>query len=371
MSLRTLVVDVGAKLGRSTHDVEPFVQALMQNWYDTVESLMEALPDDIASLGVPRRFAVELVNAAGVSSGSVAGREGRAKGKAKGKSPNEERSSGKGKGKNWLEEHKNSKGKGKKGKNSEKGSGSDHSSTIPIDLRGMAFTIPDFVFRPKLLGKAGTNVFHIQDASGAKVELKGRDEDDYLEFVITGNSFASVKRGTDMCKDLIKTVFDEYRGKGGIKGRGKSTGKSKESSKGNEGKAKSKGKGKEGKGKSKAHFHEGAEFKETLPVDTEGVDPSYYLRARLVGQDGQNVKHVERSTGARISVDHDDGQGMAFIISGNEKSAVDQAMDMCQDLMDTIVAEARMTSQAGEAVENCHEEEEVEEEPARKVARYN
>merc|ERR1712113_607245 len=167
-------------------------------------------------------------------------------------------------------------------------------------------------------------------------------------------SSSAVKKGTDMCQDLLNTVFDEFQGKGGIvKGRGKILGRNKESGKGE---GKSKGKGKEGKGKSKTYMHDGAEFKECIPVDSEGVHRGYYLRARLVGQDGQNVKHVERSTDTRITVSHDDGNGMSFTISGDDKSGVDQAVEMCQDLIDTIVAEGREKSQANDDVAEVEDE---------------
>merc|ERR1719277_1357139 len=64
MAIRSLVVEVGGRLRRSPDDVEPFVQALKDNWYDSVTSVAEATADDLAALGLPRRFAVDLVAAA-------------------------------------------------------------------------------------------------------------------------------------------------------------------------------------------------------------------------------------------------------------------------------------------------------------------
>jgi len=365
MAVRALVIDVGSKLGRSAHDVEPFVQALKDNWYDSAESVAEASADDLSSLGLPRRFAVELVAAAadwrggggdkgggsekgqGKSSSKGKGKDksskgkddyddrGKGKGKSKGKSKGE--SKGESKGFARQDDFNDDKGKGKGGKGKPKGGKSGElRHTIPIDLEGIN---TEFKFRPKLLGGKGTNLHHIQDQTSVKVDLKGFDEDGYMEFVLVSQDDESMDKAATMCEDLIGTVFQEFDDHQQGSGKGKSKGKSK---KGDYHDDKGKGKGKS-KAKGKYGPRDG-EIEERIPIEADGVDPEFGLRAKLVGSEGRNVKHIERSSNTRISVEYDDGEGMAFTIRSNDQAAIDSAKDMCQDLLNTVLEEAGVVS---------------------------
>jgi len=314
MSLRSLVVDVGARLGRSASDVEPFLHSLQDNWYDSIDSVLDASADDLASIGLPRRFAVELAAAA---PGFRKGGGGKSKGKGKSKD----------KGK---DDDRKGKGKGKS-----KGRSGELRHTLPIDVHGIA---NDFAFRPKIIGNRGSNVHHIQDQCGVTVELQGHQEDGELRLVITANDDASLDKAIQMCEDLINTVFaeyDEYSGGGGDSGHTRKGGK------GKKGDRKGDGKGKKGKGKGKAK--KGArelgedEIEERVHVSTEGIDPDFYLRAKLVGEGGVNVKHIEGESGCHVAVSHDDGDGMAFVIQGKDEATVNSAKEMCEDLLANVL----------------------------------
>jgi len=386
MAVRSLVVEVGGRLRRSPDDVEPFVQALKDNWYDSISSVAEATADDLTALGLPRRFAVDLVAAAadwrpsggkgksfssfsskGSKGGKSKGKEkgdhnddyDRGKGKSKGKKGKDDfDDKGKGKGKSKAKDDFDDKGKGKgksKGKAKGKSKGGELRHTIPIDLDGVN---TDFVFRPKILGNKGANVFHIQDQTGVNVELKGSDEDGYMEFVLVAKDEDSMDRAASMCEDLIGTVFDEFEDwRKHSHGGGKSKGKGKKGDRGDSDKGKGKGKGKKGdfdsdkgkgkgkaKGKSKTRVRGEDELEARIPIDSSQVDADFGLRAKLVGEAGQNVKHIERSSGASVTVEYDDGDGMGFLIFAQEESALDSAKDMCQDLLNTVLEEAGVST---------------------------
>jgi len=324
-SVRDLVVQVGTLLGRSARDVQPFVRTLEENWYDSVQSLKDATADDLSALGLPRRFAVELCSAAAVGrSGKSSGSKGKASSKGKEESHYDDRGKGKGKNKGKGKDREDSKGKNK-GKGKSRG---ELVATVPIDVSGLS-SESDFKFRPKLLGNKGANVFHIQDQAGVQVELQGYDDDGYMEFVITAPDEASLEKASAMCDDLVSAVFDEFEAYAGDGSRGKGKGKNK---KGGE---KGKGKGKE-KGKSK---HRGA-YEIRIPIDSDGIDPEFHLRAKLVGEGGRNVKHIEAAAKAHLRVEYDDGEGMAFTISADDEAAVESAREMCEDLLSTVLEEA-------------------------------
>lgn len=350
MAVRSLVIDTGAKLHRSPSEVGPFVKVLVENWYDSAEGLAEASVEDLTALGLPRRFAVELIAAAAEGQPRGNAREGGAgKGKDRGK--------GKSKGKH-RDDHDDT-GKGGKGRSGSKGKSKgskrvDLRHTIPIDLQGVDGR--EFKFRPKILGNKGANVFHIQDQTGVSLELTGADEDNYMELVLNAKDEQSMDRAVSMCEDLIGAAFDDYEewrrsGKAGRKGdrdgdKGKGKGK-----KGDRDSDKGKGKGRKAdrdgdkgksKGKQKGKVREPGEndFEATVPVNSEGIDPEFHLRAKLVGEGGRNVKHIEQNTGACVQVLHDDGDGMRFKIFGADEDAVELAKDMCEDLLSSVLEEA-------------------------------
>ena len=64
-----IVQDVGRNLGRTNQDVSPWSQILEDNWYNSPEDLADTSPEELSSLGLPLRFAKDLLKAAQSSSG--------------------------------------------------------------------------------------------------------------------------------------------------------------------------------------------------------------------------------------------------------------------------------------------------------------
>ncbi|CAK9109417.1 Branchpoint-bridging protein (Splicing factor 1) (Zinc finger protein bpb1) [Durusdinium trenchii] len=62
--LRELVKATAKKLNRDWAEAEPFLQNLSENWYDTVDSLKVVQVADLMALGMPQRFAKELLQLA-------------------------------------------------------------------------------------------------------------------------------------------------------------------------------------------------------------------------------------------------------------------------------------------------------------------
>merc|ERR1712151_1313188 len=71
--LKNLVVDVGRGLKRSRDESLPLADILEQNWFDSPASLTDAKPEELVALGIPMRFAKDLIKLAqekGTSSSS-------------------------------------------------------------------------------------------------------------------------------------------------------------------------------------------------------------------------------------------------------------------------------------------------------------
>mmetsp|Transcript_55781 Transcript_55781/g.129919 ORF Transcript_55781/g.129919 Transcript_55781/m.129919 type:complete len:355 (+) Transcript_55781:102-1166(+) len=169
--LRQMVAEVGASLGRPAEDCEPFTGLLEDNWYDTIESLEDVTAQDLAAVGLPLRFAKELVNVVGMHL---------AKGRApKASSMNmppatyiaqDERSAGKG-----------SANKGEKGKGKGKGKGKSKSRdmaerefthTIPVPLSG--YRSEDLKsLGIRITGEHGKHFKYIRDRARVEVWLEG------------------------------------------------------------------------------------------------------------------------------------------------------------------------------------------------------
>lgn len=103
----------------------------------------------------------------------------------------------------------------------------------------------------------------------------------------------------------------------------------------------SKGDGRTGfvMGKGKAS-HKEAAFVRKIDVETSEGFP---MLAKLKGEGGQNVKHIEEQTGAHVWVKLDssksDGQSLVCEISGDTREAVNKANKLAQELVDTCNGE--------------------------------
>lgn len=287
-STRDFVIEVAEQLNRSAEDVEQYVLILEENWYDSKESLADASTQDLTSLGIPQRFAKELVNAlqedgARSDDGGTRGTESasRSKGKSKGKSKEGKGKEVKSKGKDGKSKGKGGKEKGKDDKS--KGKGKDRTSKgKEIRRPGGRMENPDkdneslyhaidldldncdtgFPFRDKIVGDSACNVRHIQDKTGAKVRLRGRgsgfkeadtheEADEPMYIQIRAQTQDELDKAADQVMDLLNAVFDEYNDWKDQFGN-KDDRKKSSSSKG-------KGKGKSSKGKGKTRDRDRSE----------------------------------------------------------------------------------------------------------------
>merc|ERR1712110_228729 len=100
---------------------------------------------------------------------------------------------GKSKGKDKEDERKGKMNACKgKGKNTGKGKSRE---VIPIETANIR---PDFGIRSRLLGENSENILHIQEQTGAHVDIRGRDGEDYMELIVGGYDDACVKMAVGM-----------------------------------------------------------------------------------------------------------------------------------------------------------------------------
>jgi len=260
--------------------------------------------------------------------------EGKAAGKGRdGKSDRGKGKDDRGKGKD--------KGKGKDDRGKGGRGGEDYHHVIELEE-----TDPDFAIRQKIVGEGGTNVKHVQEACNAKVQVSKRQP---LRVDISCESERKLNQAVKMMEDLISCVWEEYEAtqnqdkRGKSKGGGKSKGKDK-GGKDKGGKDKggrdrdrsprndrnsSKGGGKSndkggGKGKSDS------QFSKTLKL--RKCDPAFRLRGVLVGEGGQNVKHIQEQCHVKLQVREDDGE-MRVEISAESQDDLRKADAMAKDLI--------------------------------------
>jgi len=297
------VKKAGRALGRSADDVQPFIDLLRENWYDSIDSLRGIAVPDLVQLGLPQRFVKELMIALGEGGNSyddTGGKKGKGKwksnqsdwgdypdtgkGKAKGKGKGKDDAKGKGKGKDDSKGRGKDEGKfGGKGKDKGKGKGDKdakeykHMHKIMLEIDDID---PGFRFKSKIIGSKARNVKHIRESTGAWVWLcgkgsgsDGQETDDALHVLVKSDDKATLDEAVGITNDLIDTIFEQYedwlngdRADDGDDGcficgnvdhfakecpdRGESSWKGK-------GKGKEKGKGKGKKGKRKATSGEG------------------------------------------------------------------------------------------------------------------
>uniref|UniRef100_A0A7S4SZI4 KHDC4/BBP-like KH-domain type I domain-containing protein n=1 Tax=Alexandrium monilatum TaxID=311494 RepID=A0A7S4SZI4_9DINO len=209
INLRELLAEVAMALGRGQEDVESFAALLEGNWFDTVESLEEVTAQDLAAVGLPLRFAKELLMAASRKAqepeqalahhtgyGGKGGRFDGGKGKSKSK--------GKGKG-------------GSKGKDRERDDRTEDEEvrTIPVQLHGI---------RPgeqrsiagRIVGSSGEHLKYIRTRTRADVWLEGAgssrgDQREPLCVRVRADSHSKMDHAVELVEDLLKMVLKESR----------------------------------------------------------------------------------------------------------------------------------------------------------------
>lgn len=307
--LADLVQDAGRKLGRSREDVKPILSSLEENWYDTVDSLRDTTAAELHELGVPQRFAKELLTLVQQESGGerrgsspppMPRRDGKGKskkGESKGKGSswdsgwtsrdrghredsyhhdssydrhNAREEKGKGKGKSCSKGKEREKGKSKEDSNSwskgkSKGKSKDGpQDRVPLSQREYQYTHKitfdieeideNFPLGARIIGKEGRNVQHIHKATGAHVWLCGKGsrcrndngkESDEPLHVVVQSDD---KEGLDKAIEITNDLVDTVLEQYAAHTRGESDDGVKDDEPRSSGKGKGKGKAKKGSG---------------------------------------------------------------------------------------------------------------------------
>jgi len=251
--VRELVLKVGQSLGRSDDECEPYAKLLMDNWFDTNKSLMGTSTGELTQIGIPLRFAKELLDAValGPGKGTSKGKQalpeqdasvGRAEGcficggahyardcpegggKGKGKSKGKgcficggtdhfarecPANDGRGKG--------GAKGKDKNGKQEGAQREFQYSRKLPMNAGQVQEGFP---LKGRIIGKAGQNMKHIRSETGAHIWLcgvgsgtvdgNGEESPEPMHLLIQGDDHDAVNKAAHIAKDLIKTVLDQH-----------------------------------------------------------------------------------------------------------------------------------------------------------------
>merc|ERR1712070_572470 len=140
---------------------------------------------------------------------------------------------------------------GGKGKESsrERAKNSNDAFSEVIDVE---YTDPAFYVRGHILGEKGCNMHHIQDETGAKIFLEESDAGGH-HLQVTASNQEDLDKASEMLRDLLVTVFDEYDQWQADGGPDSEDGGSRKGSRRGKDKDKDSGKGK-GKGKKKSSW---------------------------------------------------------------------------------------------------------------------
>lgn len=244
-SVDDIIKRVAKRLGRGPDDVEPIIDSLRQNWYDSAKDLSSVSQEDLLAIGIPLRIAKELLAEVGGGAGGggwvdyeIPRRKGAEKGKEKGRDKGKEKGKEKGKGKGGydggiIRAASPNKGKGKGKKEIDEGVMRTHD--IPIETEKYP---EDFPWKARILGERRRNAEHIQKETGVKVYLQA---DGIMVLSVSATEAVTDEnfdRAVEMCTDLLEHIYGEASGWAGAdgepaktgKGKGKSGGKSKGSS---------------------------------------------------------------------------------------------------------------------------------------------
>lgn len=317
-ALRDLVSEAAKALGRGQADAEPFARILMENWFDTPESLANCRPEELSALGIPLRFAQHLTAAAAGAAKPSAAPAARP-------APREQRTRA--------------------------GPAPQKADRNPPRVRVLRVRDlePAFRARGSILGTKGRNVHHIQDQTGVKVDLKG-ESGEPMELVFSdAPSAAACEQAVQMGKDLLGSVYAQYeewiqegrpsREPGHIGGRRdeRPPGEGKGGKSGNrKGGQDGEGKGRGGK-RDNATKCADAEFQHGIEIVE--CDPNFAFRGKLLGTKGKNVRDIELKTGAMLQLKGETGEPMKLELGANSPEALQQAKELAEDLVAAVYAD--------------------------------
>mmetsp|Transcript_30006 Transcript_30006/g.69856 ORF Transcript_30006/g.69856 Transcript_30006/m.69856 type:complete len:358 (-) Transcript_30006:170-1243(-) len=313
--LWNLVLDIGRRLRRAD-DLEPIYQTLINNWFDSPQALNGAAPEELASIGVPLRFAKDLIAAAAESS-----RGGR---------PHHAGDKGRGKGKGKDDGYGG--GKGSKGPPR-----TDNSFEHIVDIESDEAYRNGYNMKRNLIGEGGRNVKHIQDQTGCSVQVEGGNGREPLSIVLRGPTQHALDKAIEQAHDLANTVnkqFQDWKDQGPSGGKGY---KGKDIAKGGKGKfePRQSSKGKDfGKDNGKGGGKGGAYSKQ---LDLWDADYGFQLKQKILGERTKNLHHIQDQTGAQVWVRDGDHNGPAYLeVTAPDNGSLHEAVDLCRDLLHAI-----------------------------------
>lgn len=97
------------------------------------------------------------------------------------------------------------------------------------------------------------------------------------------------------------------------------------------------------KGQGKHHGHAPSLHTHKIFLDIEDPDPTFGLNGRLIGQNGQNVKHIREITGATVNLaGQGSGEGSSneqlhVLLQSQDAQTLDEAIRVTNDLIDTVL----------------------------------
>ena len=97
-------------------------------------------------------------------------------------------------------------------------------------------------------------------------------------------------------------------------------------------------KGRKG-GKDKGKGKEKGRGSYTFTIDVDNVDTSFGMLAKLVGNNGENVHHIQDVTKAKVWINREAGQPTAIEISADSRDSLDQAKQLADGLLSAMYDE--------------------------------
>ncbi|CAJ1427877.1 unnamed protein product [Effrenium voratum] len=306
--LRELVKATARSLNRSWSEAEPFLSLLEENWYDTVESLRAVGLSELQALGIPLRFAKELLQLSDKSDARAPSSPAR-----RDRWDDRDRDRGERGDRDRGDRADRGKGEGKgKGKGSSK-------SAPPAVESGKCYT-------------CGGDHFARECPEKGKGKSKGKGKD------------GKGKEGKD------------GKGKEGKDGKGKEKGKSK---KGKDSEAAQNGAcflcggdhfARDCPGKDDITRPSQREFaySHKIHFDIQQMDERFPLAARLIGKGGKNVKHITKTTGAWVWLcgrgsgmkdknGEESDEPLHMVVKSDDQGSLEEAVQVAEDLVDTIL----------------------------------
>jgi len=286
--LLAVVIEAGKKLRRTKDEVEPYVKTLMDNWFDSVASLLEIKPEELVSLGMPLRFAKELIAAA---NDSVPKKDKKRLAPVT-KAPPPKKSS-----------RSETKGSASSG---------DSRKVVPIRRCDAGFRI-----RAKVLGSGGCNIKHIEKESGCKLRVHEESGSDISVEIISSNE-ATIEAAERLLKELLESVYQQYE--------------SWKTDQRDEGKLNAREPVERPEKKQK---NERKKDEHSKIIEIFDADERFNVRGKLIGHRGQNVHHIQDETGAAVDVQgaQDRGEKVRIVITAKSAKDLRHASDICEELI--------------------------------------